>query len=86
MTPASNNRPSQMRLTNPDQQVSNYVDLETQHLHIKMTRHCHALKLVAAFSFRFGIAQPFLLGPESFLKKHFTLKKQKLVVFCTETE
>ena len=33
---ASKKRPSQMRLTNPDQQLSNYVDLETQQLNIKI--------------------------------------------------
>ena len=46
-------------------QVSNYVVLETQNLHIKMTRHCHASKSAAAVSFRYGNARPFLLSPEN---------------------
>ena len=70
-----------MRFT-PDQQVSNYVDLETQHLHIKITRHCHASKLAVDVSFRFGSAQPFLLGPEKY-KKNFNCFFIKTNIYLT---
>ena len=48
--------PDYMRLSNPDQQVSKYLDLETQHLHIKITMHSHFfwVQKFTTIYFRFG--------------------------------